>query len=231
MGYRVSGRIRIRGLKVFKVEHSSGPGYLLIQGSMFGPNWPSIAWYLESFTLAPKLLEVDGFWLLINDSEANQEILLNLTSAQKTSRVQEVLVPGEGFVISEVPKKIDNRVFLAPVAALILTATIGFLPRQEISETTPETEPKINCALDLAPDEFNSWLSSSLLLQGQNQTKQQLIQTDLGLLTLEAEGSIGSATFFAALVDCQDGRSRTLSFRADSSALGKIIQLGQSDKN
>lgn len=227
MGFLVVGKLSFRCLKAFQAQDPGGSRRLLVQGKVLGPGWPSIALHLESHGTSPKLLEIAGVWLEIEDTDSNRQVLNSFALAYKQSRAQEVLIPGQGFATSGLPKRFDYRVLLAPALVLVVTLALVFVPKPGGTEVELEPVQEIRCALDLESDELNFWVSSQLLLNKGQEAKQFVMQTELGLLDIKTESLIGSTGFFSGYLQCSDGRSKQLAFRADSEAPETLVWLKQ----
>jgi hypothetical protein len=229
MGYTLGDKLKITGLRSYRCVNSLGHEVLLVRGELLGPSWPSIAWYLEQRGEEFKLIEAGGVWLVVEKKSATSELLAEFIVAAKHSSQQEVYLPQVGFATSEVRKRFEARLLVAPALILMLTLSIAFFRPSEppIESTLLEQETQISCALDLASDEFDRWLEQRIF-DALDQSKDEVIlQTELGLLNLITEGSIGSTKRLAGYLECQDGRSLELHLRADSSGKGSLIQLGE----
>ena len=86
--------------------------------------------------------------------------------------------------------------------------------------------PEATCALDLANAELEKWLSSSIE-SAPASSGEVLVQSRLGLLSLEIEQILGSTQSVTGSIKCEDGRSKSLHFRLDTSANGALVQLGK----
>lgn len=226
MGYQIVSKIRIPGLRAY-ITHTQRLGNnLLIQGSLFGPSWPSVCAFLEQKQIQYTLIEAGSVWLAVLDSPQNRQELLELEASAKLSRRTQVLLPGSGFVESGMIKKFETRTLLVP--AITTLGIVLFSGLFLGSQSSPSVDPitKTSCALDLSRNEFNIWLQENLS-SSSAKTNQVVLQTELGLINLTVDQSIGSTRSFTGYIQCNDGRSKPLSFRADNSSLGSIVELGE----
>jgi hypothetical protein len=97
-------------------------------------------------------------------------------------------------------------------------------PLAQVENIEPTIE--INCALDLTESEFQSWFNNKVE-NGNTEGSELVIQSDLGLLILQIEQSLGSTQLVNARIECQDGRAQDYRFRTDSQRGGDLVELGE----
>lgn len=229
MGFHLKARVRFPRLVAFEAITADGKGVILVRGSLLGPTWPSLAWILENRNIEFKIVESGGFWLVMQLDDQAKQLLPRVSNLARGNLQQEVYLPGVGFLPSALKKRFDFRILFAPALILVITLLIAILQpaNLEAPTETPEAEVAISCALDLASHEFENWLELSIF-QAQDTSEDLLVlQTELGLLNLKLKSLLGSTQLFSGYLECQDGRSQNLNFRADSSAKGNLVQLGE----
>lgn len=226
-GFELGLPLRIRGLVVFQAVDANAARLLLIRGKFFGPSWPSIATVLDQSGIEKRILEIGAHWVIAPDQESVREVLHQASALSKQSHAESVLVPGQGFVPSVLEKKFDTRVFAGPIALLIFSIilAVALQPTPTDKEQAVEQAPSIVCALDLAPQELNAWIAMTISSEGKSGSV--VIQTDRGLLNLEVEQILGSTQSVSGYLECQDGRTRDLQYRLDSSSTGAMVELGE----
>jgi hypothetical protein len=226
-GFELGLPVRIRGLVVFQAVDANAARILLIRGKLIGPSWPSINSILDQSGIETKILEMAPYWIIAPDQPFVREVLESAATVARQSHTESVLIPGEGFVPSVVEKKFAPRVFAGPVALLVLSIVLAVALQlsPEDKQQAVEQEPLIDCALDLAPEELNAWVAKALA--GESKSESVVIQTELGLLNLEVEQTLGSTQSVSGYLECQDGRTKALQYRLDSSSAGAMVELGE----
>jgi hypothetical protein len=81
--------------------------------------------------------------------------------------------------------------------------------------------------LDLADRELERWIASNIDLSSSSNSEEILVDSKLGLLSLEIQQTIGSTQSVTGSIQCEDGRSKSLHYRLDSSADGNLVELSQ----
>jgi hypothetical protein len=227
-GIEVLNSLRIKGLKVFEAVDEQGSKLLIFCGGAIGPNWVSIGFVLEQHGIKHDLLTLGRTYFLAKDSLELRKLLGQIQDASKASARQEVFIQDVGFLASDLQKKFDPRVLIAP--ALIFGATIALSllqfssPKIELADA--ELEPQITCALDLTAAEFRTWLKEQFS-SSESKSGQLVVQTDLGTVSLTVEQTLGSTQLINGNLDCLDGRSQRLQFRTDSQKEGDLVELGE----
>lgn len=226
-GFELGPQVSIRGLVVFQAVDANAVRLLLIRGKLFGPSWPSIATVLEQSGIEIRILEIGAHWVIAPDQEFVREVLDQVAVLAQKSRAESLLVPGQGFVPSVLEKKFAPRVFAGPIALLIFSIVLAVTlqPSPKEKEQAKEKVPSIVCALDLAPLELNAWIAQTISSEGKSGSV--VIQTELGLLNLEVEQILGSTQSVSGYLECQDGRTKALQYRLDSSSTGAMVELGE----
>lgn len=228
MGYVFLKKLKVPRLRVFEATGPEGKGVFLVRGTLLGPSWPSLAWYFESQGIEFRLLDSGGIWLVLELTGQIKLLLPQVSEISRSSSRQQVYLPKIGFMPSDIKKRLDLRIILAPTLILGITLLIAVLRpiATEVPIDKADQEPEIDCAMDLDSKEFDNWLEQSVFDSLAKVQDQLIQQTDLGLLNLNLESSLGSTRLYAGYLECQDGRSLELNFRADSSATGNLVQLG-----
>ena len=213
---------------MYEAIDNTGSKLLIFSGGVLGPTWVSIGFVLEQSGIRHTLEAFGKTYFLSRDTEELRTLLGQIKRLSRLSAREEVFIADVGFLISDIPKKLNTRAIIAPAVILGVTVVIWFL---ELSRPVAETEIieptiAITCALDLADDEFGVWLKNQFE-NADIQNNQMVIQTDLGLVNLEIKQSLGSTQLVSARIECEDGRVQILQFRADSQLGGQLVELGE----
>lgn len=227
-GIEVLSSPKIQGLAVHEAIDGQGSKLLIFCGGALGPNWVSIGFLLEQQGIKHSLLHLGKTYFLSPDS---QELRLFLGQVHRLSRAsvrEQVFIQDLGFLISGLPKKFDVRTLIAPSLILGVTLLVWssqlFSPMLEVESVEPTIS--ISCALDLTEAEFRDWFKN----QVRNTTaegSELVIQSDLGLVTIQIEQSLGSTQLINARVECPDERTQSYQFRTDSQKDGDLVELGE----
>ena len=227
-GIEIQSSPKIQGLEVYEALDGRGLRLLIFCGGALGPNWVSIAYLLEQQGQKYSLLDLGKTFLVSPDTHELRLLLSQVMQLTRASAQEEVFVQDVGFLTSDLPKKFDPRPLIAPAVILIITAMIWFLqflrPLAQVENIEPTIE--INCALDLTESEFQSWFNNKVE-NGNTEGSELVIQSDLGLLILQIEQSLGSTQLVNARIECQDGRAQDYRFRTDSQRGGDLVELGE----
>lgn len=227
-GIEVLSSLKIQGLEVHEANDSQGLKLVIFCGGLFGPNWASVGFLLEQQGIKYSLLDFGKTYFLSTDS---RELRLFLGQVHRLSRAsvrEEVFIQDVGFLISDLPKKFDFRTLIAP--SLILgVALLVWSP--QLSRPQPESESSesailISCALDLEDSEFRDWFNDQIA-NSMAPGSELVIQSDLGLVTIQVAQSLGSTQLINGRVECQDGRIQSYQFRTDSQKGGDLVELGE----
>jgi hypothetical protein len=218
--------MRIDGLDAYEALDDGGGRVVVFGGALIGPSWVSIGHVLEAHDFTFSIVSLGRPYLIADDSSQLRSLLQLLWSVSKRSSRDEVFVPDEGFLLSEIPRRFDLRVLIAPAALLAVVIALGtsslIAPQEEKSiEVLP-----ITCALEMNESEFEAWLKEQIFERDQTSAKQLVIQTEMGLINLTIEQTLGSAQLIRGTFGCDDGRSITLQFRTDEKQGGGFVELG-----
>ena len=216
-------------LIVFRAKDHSGNSLLVFRGKFGGPSWPAIAEQLEQSGIEYSVIEAGKPWLVISDVPSAREVLQVLATRAKECLSQQVLVPDVGFVSAGRSKRFESRVLIGPAVVALTSLVLAILATSspKASEQTAIETPEATCALDLERGKLESWIASSMDLSSSSTSREVLVDSKLGLLTLEVQQTIGSAQSVKGSIQCQDGRSKSLHYRLDLSASGKLVELSQ----
>lgn len=164
-------------------------------------------------------------------SPDTQELRLFLGQVHRFSRAsvrEEVFIQDVGFLISDLPKKFDVRTLIAPSlilgVTLLVWSSLFSSPMLEVESVEPTIS--ISCALDFTETEFRDWFKDQVR-NASTEGSELIIQSDLGLVTIQIEQSLGSTQLINARVECPDGRTQSYQFRTDSKKDGDLIELGE----
>jgi hypothetical protein len=227
-GIRLGKTLPLKGLRVFVAKDFQGNSLLIFRGNPLGPTWPSLASYLEQSDIEHSLIEAGKTWLVTIDSIATREVLQASNASALKSAREEILVPEVGFVEAGIKRRFDLRVLIGPAALALASLGLMFVPAA-MPESTDQEEIQAReetCALDLDSAEIVQWITSSIE-ESSLSSGEVLVQSKLGDLNLEIEQTLGSAQSVTGSIRCDDGRSKTLHYRLDSSANGELVELSQ----
>jgi hypothetical protein len=228
-GYYLGKPISAPRLRVYLAQDQLGSEFLFIRGTILGPSWPTIAKVFDDSQIEYALVEAGSIWLVAPDLGRVRQLLLGLTKLAKQSVSEEVHVPEVGFVSAGIKKRFELRTLLGPVSIAVLSMGLflvpAMVPEQESLEQSKPAE--ISCALDLSAGEFRDWVAESLEGRSSISSAEVLVQSELGTLTLEIQQTLGSTQSVTGQVECQDGRSKKLHYRLDTSANGNLVEIGQ----
>lgn len=220
--------LKIRGLEVHEAIDSQGSKLLIFCGGLLGPNWASVGFLLEQQGIKHSLLNLGKTYFLSTDSRELRLFLGQVHQHSRASIREEVFIQNVGFLSSEIKKKFDVRTLIAP--SLFLGAILMFWSIQisspELEAESVEPSISISCALDFAESEFRDWFSRQIP-NSMAHGSELVIQSDLGLATIQIAQSLGSTQLINARVECQDGRTQSYQFRTDSQKGGDLIELGE----
>jgi hypothetical protein len=228
-GYCLGKPISATRLRVYLAQDQLGSEFLFVRGTIAGPSWPSIAKVFDESQIEFALVEAGSIWLVAPDIERVRHLLSGLNKIAKQSLSEEVLVPEVGFVSAGIKKRLELRTLLGPVSIALLSMGLflvpAMVPEQESLEQSKPAE--ISCALDLSAGEFSDWVAASLEGRSSTSSAEVLVQSALGTLTLEIKQTLGSTQSVTGQIDCEDGRSKKLHYRLDTSANGNLVEIGQ----
>ena len=138
-------------------------------------------------------------------------------------------MPEMGFVSAGMKKRFETRNLLGPVTIGLVSLGLFLVPA-----VVPDEEPieqsaqlEISCALDLSADEIKDWVATSLEDLEAASSAEVLVQSKLGALSLKIQQTLGSTQSVTGKVECDDGRSKQLHYRLDTSANGSLVEIGQ----
>jgi len=227
-GIRLGKALPVKGLRVFLAKDFQGNSLLVFRGNPLGPTWPSLASYLEQSGIEHSLIEAGKTWLVTIDSMATREVLQASNASALKSAREHILVPEVGFVEAGIKRRFDLRVLIGPAALALASLGLMFVPAA-MPESTDQEEIQAReetCALDLDSAEIEQWITSSIE-ESSLSSGEVLVQSKLGDLNLEIEQTLGSTQSVTGSIRCDDGRSKTLHYRLDSSANGALVELSQ----
>jgi len=225
-GISVGKAIPVKGINaILAIDQSANP-LLLLRGKVSGPSWPSIADHLDQSGIEYSLIDAGRIWIVTADSPATHSMLELLTKRARQSAQEQVLVPDVGFISAGRKKRFEPRVVIGPVVLAVVSLALALVPAlQPESTAIPVAEiPEATCALDLVDAELERWIASSIESSSSGEV---LVQSRLGLLSLQIEQTLGSTQSVTGSIKCQDGRFKSLHFRLDASASGALVELGQ----
>ena len=226
-GLSVQKSIGIRGIDAYLSLEKEGSSQLVFSGSWLGPSWINIAHVLDMHEVKFSVFMLGRPYLVAEDSGNLRSILSHMTSAAKRSIRDEVFIEGEGFVVSGMKKGIDVSALIAPAIVLsisVILAANTFFSSPPNQENLPQEDP-LSCALDMSDSGFSSWIRQQLVSRDKTPASQLLVQTEIGVINLTVEQTIGSTQLMTGTVGCDDGRSRTLKFRTDTQDGGGFLEL------
>jgi hypothetical protein len=228
-GYYLGKPISAPRLRVYLAQDQFGSEFLFVRGRILGPSWPTIAKVFDESQIEYALVEAGSIWLVAPDLERVRQLLLGLNKLAKQSVSEEVHVPEVGFVSAGTKKRFELRTLLGPVSIAALSTGLflapAMVPEQESLELAKQ--PEISCAMDLSAGEFRDWVVASLEGRSSTSSAEVLVQSALGTLTLEIQQTLGSTQSVTGQIDCEDGRSKKLHYRLDTSANGNLVEIGQ----
>ena len=227
-GISLGEPLNLKGLRVHSAYDHNG-AKLLLRGRITGPSWPSISLHLESLDIESSLIEVGKIWILTADTEQTRSILNQLSRRARQSLNELVLVPDVGFVSGGAKRKFDPRSLIGPIAFSLMILGFALIPTAlpEQIEQKPTVDDKLSCALDLSDFEMRKWIAESISVRDLASPKKILVNSELGLLDLEIEQTLGSTQSVTGSIECNDGRTKQLHYRLDASANGTLVELGQ----
>ncbi len=227
-GISLGKAIPAGGLGVISAIDASVNSLLLVRGKLLGPNWPSIANQLDQFDVEYSLVEAGKVWIVTADSPHTRSVLELLAKRARQSAQEKVLVPDVGFVSAGQKKRFEPRIIIGPVVLAVVSLALAIVPAaQPASTEIPLAEiPEATCALDLVDAELQEWIASSIESSSAS-SGEVLVQSRLGLLSLEIEQTLGSTQSVTGSIKCEDGRFKSLHFRLDASANGALVELRQ----
>jgi hypothetical protein len=228
-GYYLGKPISAPRLRVYLAQDQIGSEFLFIRGTILGPSWPTIAKVFDDSQIEYALVEAGSIWLVAPDLGRVRQLLLGLTKLAKQSVSEEVHVPEVGFVSAGIKKRFELRTLLGPLSIAVLSMGLflvpAIVPEQESLEQSKPAE--ISCAFDLSDGEFRDWVAESLEGRSSIRSAEVLVQSELGTLTLEIQQTLGSTQSVTGQAECEDGRSKKLHYRLDTSANGNLVEIGQ----
>lgn len=228
-GYFLGKPISAPRLRIYLAQDQLGSEFLFVRGKIVGPSWPTIAKVFDDSQIEFALVEAGGIWLVAPDLERVRQLLSGLNKLAKRSFSEEVHVPEVGFVSAGIKKRFELRTLLGPVSIAALSMGLflvpAMVPDQESLEQSKPAE--ISCALDLSAGEFHEWVAASLEGRSSISSAEVLVQSEIGTLTLEIQQTLGSTQSVTGQAECEDGRSKRLHYRLDTSANGNLVEIGQ----
>jgi hypothetical protein len=221
--------IPTRALIVFQANDQGGNALLVLRGRLSGPSWPAIAEQLEQAGIECSLVEVGKPWLVIADNPSTREELQGLAIRAREHARDQILVPDVGFVTAGKSKRFEPRVLIGPAVVALMSLAFVLVPAAspKSNEQTPVETQGATCALDLLDGELESFIASSIDLSSSSTSGEVIVDSKLGLLSLEIQQTIGSTQSVTGSIQCQDGRSKSLHYRLDVSANGRLVELSQ----
>jgi hypothetical protein len=221
--------IALRALSVFLAKDQARNSLLVLRGKVLGPSWPAIAEQLEQAGIEHSLVEAGKTWLVIADNPSTREELQGLAIRAREHARDQILVPDVGFVTAGTNKRFEPRVLIGPALVALMSLAFVLVPAAspKSNEQTPVETQGATCALDLLDGELESFIASSIDLSSSSTSGEVIVDSKLGLLSLEIQQTIGSTQSVTGSIQCQDGRSKSLHYRLDVSANGKLVELSQ----
>ncbi|CAB4627854.1 unannotated protein [freshwater metagenome] len=228
LGLTVGSPLKKVGLRLYEAINQQGTAQLLFRGNLLGPTWPSLKHLLDLFEIDCTTVHAGAAWLLCNDDELVHRVLDEAQSNSRQCFRDDVLIPDVGFVSSGMPRKFDFRLLVMPVVILGLTLTVAGALSIRPDAPVQKVEPtaSLTCALDLPEPEFQEWFRATVSGSKGKDLDVIVVQTELGSLNLKVDQALGSTILVSGSLECSDGRSKGLQFRADDSADGTLVELG-----
>ncbi len=220
--------IKMPGLRAFEALDQTGRSTLIFRGSISGPSWPSIIFLIDSNQIPHTTAWVGKIYLVIDDTASNREFLGTVLRNTQLSNRNEVFITDVGFAISEVKRRFEYRILIAPLTIFSLMA-IGLMVVTSNSQAPvaeQEQAVSINCAIDLDDVAFSRWISDQVKSAMSRGSDAVVIKTQVGTLSLTVKQSLGKTLRITATLSCDDGRSLDVQFRTDSSGVGDLVKLG-----
>jgi hypothetical protein len=218
--------MRISGLDAYEGLDDGGRRVVVFSGALVGPSWVSIGHILETHAFTFSIVRLGRPYFVTDDSSQLRQVLQLLWSVSKQSSRDEVFVQEDGFLVSEIPRRFDPRVLIAPAALLAVVTAIGATSLIEPKQEQTIEVLEMTCALEMRESEFATWLKEKIFEREQTSAKQLVIQTDIGVINLTIEQTLGSTQLISGTFGCDDGRSITLQFRTDEKQGGGFVELG-----
>jgi|GEM_PF-1011192 len=228
-GYYLGKPISAPKLRVYLAQDQLGSEFLFVRGTILGPSWPTVAKVFDESQIGYALVEAGNIWLVAPDLEGVRQLLLGLNKLAKQSVSEQVHVPEVGFVSAGIKKRFELRTLLGPVSIALLSMGLFLVPAMvPDQESLAQSKPaEISCALDLSDGEFRNWVAASLEGRSSTSSAEALVQSEIGTLTLEIQQTLGSTQSVTGKAECEDGRSKKLHYRLDTSADGNLVEIGQ----
>jgi hypothetical protein len=226
-GISVQGALKISGLDAYQATGEAGQATLVFSGAAAGPSWVSIGQILESSDVGFSLVTLSRPYFVVDDSSEVRQLLEGILPVSRQSVREEVFVEGQGFLVSVLPKKFDARLLIAPISVLVGTMAFAFWILGKPAQSPDSAVIPLACAIDMTQAEFASWLQEQILTTDESVADQLVIRTELGIIDLTIEQTLGSTQLMSGAFSCEDGRSTTLQFRTDSEQAGSFVDLGQ----
>jgi hypothetical protein len=230
-GFLVGEKLRVLGVEATSIKNQLGTKLLLISNVPHGPSWPQIHKALEQLDQEPTLVTLGKQRaVLVQDSELARQIVGSLAKSAKYARSRQVFLEDVGFVELESRPKPNWRLFLFPLASLVLVLTVGALG---VPNEQPKGQDKIlkvvtSCIVDSSTSEFNQWLSRSLESEVSLIAGQEIdIEGEIADLKIVVDNVIGSAAKVSGTAKCSDGRKLKINHRVDTSGTGDVLELGK----
>jgi hypothetical protein len=228
-GIEIRGALKLRGIEAYEATDSRGNKLLVVSGGLPGPSWASVGHMLEQHQVPHTITMLGKPYFLSADTRELRKVLSLMPLISRTSAREEIFVQDVGFLQSELKKKFDFRVLIAPLVILILSLGFALFQTPKPATQTAQEDPtrKLSCALELGEAEFHSWLKMQLSENKLATASQLAIQTELGTLTLEIDQVLGSTQLIDGTLSCDDGRTDLFQFRSDSQQVGDLFELGE----
>ena len=228
-GIEIRRALKLRGIEAYEAIEGRGNKLLVFSGGLLGPSWASVGFMLEQHQVPHAITMLGKPYFVSADTRELRKILSLMPLMSRTSAREEILIQDVGFLQSELEKKFDFRVLIAPLVILLLTLGFG-----SFQSSKPEPQQPVgvesaqpSCALDLEGGEFGSWLKLQLFENKLATASQLAIQTELGKLTIEIDQVLGSTQLIDGTLSCDDGRTHSFQFRSDSQQVGDLVELGE----
>jgi hypothetical protein len=226
-GINIRKPLAVKGLRAYSAGDQTG-SRLLFRGKIFGPTWTAMSKLLEHSDIEFSIVEAGKIWLFTADSERTRLQIEQLSLRAKQSASELVFVPDVGFVSAGIKKRFESETLVGPIAIALLSLGLSYIaiswPEQSQQETVVE---KVSCALDLPSNELREWVASGITGRALGSPAKILVSSELGLLELEIEQTLGTTQSVSGFIECHDGRSKQLHYRLDASANGGLVELGQ----
>lgn len=217
-----------RQVRVFEAVGKDNESLILLSSVMFGPSWPTIAFWLQELDIDFRLIQAGKTLLVVGGNQLTVESIENFAGELKNVRANHVYIQDHGFVETRRRKRLEPRSIVLP--ALSLLGTVGLASFGLPTQTPTPAEVASSCILDSKTGELISWVEQLLAENsGWFGSDSISLESDQGVLFLESTQSIGTTNYVLAQVVCDQTEPRRITFRTDSSGGGVFALVMELD--